>query len=242
VDKLIVKVLGTPIGGVSDVDGDGDGFRTGPGGKDNIPVAPKQLKRTLQEKIKDGPLNFVAGLDNERKIPRVFGDEEALSRYGSTRKGMQEYALTKYGVSLSFAEETKEQKTSRIKNIKNGLAQSRPDLSKGEIAQLANSINRQINERLKLTKELWRYLENIDAEETEKDIELRTATYPMFYEQASQMLAEIHGAMQGLEDVLSNISLSDADKAKLSVEFSVFDFENPDAEIEGFVKVQREED
>lgn len=53
-NKLIVKVLGTPIGGVSRVDGDGDGFVTGPSGKDNIPAIPKAVKklvRALKEKV-----------------------------------------------------------------------------------------------------------------------------------------------------------------------------------------------
>lgn len=49
VDKLIVKVLGTPIGGVSDIDGDGDGFRTGPGGEDNVPVAPKTVEKLAKD-------------------------------------------------------------------------------------------------------------------------------------------------------------------------------------------------
>lgn len=51
-DKLTVKVLGTPIGGVSEIDGDGDGFRTGPTGKDNVPVAPKAVE-TIQKRAKD---------------------------------------------------------------------------------------------------------------------------------------------------------------------------------------------
>jgi len=38
------KSLGRPIGGVSDFDGDGDGFSTGPDGEDNIPV-PKIPKK-----------------------------------------------------------------------------------------------------------------------------------------------------------------------------------------------------
>lgn len=47
-DKLIVKVLGTPIGGVSDVDGDGDGFVTGPDGNDNIPAPIQTVVSAIQ--------------------------------------------------------------------------------------------------------------------------------------------------------------------------------------------------
>jgi hypothetical protein len=42
------KVLGTPIGGVSDTDGDGDGFRTGPDGEDNIPAPKKLIQKIVQ--------------------------------------------------------------------------------------------------------------------------------------------------------------------------------------------------
>jgi hypothetical protein len=42
------KVLGTPIGGVSDTDGDGDGFRTGPDGEDNIPAPQKLIQKIVQ--------------------------------------------------------------------------------------------------------------------------------------------------------------------------------------------------
>ena len=37
------KTLGNPIGGVSDIDGDGDGMVTGPGGKDNIPAPLRSI-------------------------------------------------------------------------------------------------------------------------------------------------------------------------------------------------------
>ncbi len=49
------KVLGTPIGGVSDVDGDGDGFVTGPSGEDNIPAPltnlPEELTTEMLKKM-----------------------------------------------------------------------------------------------------------------------------------------------------------------------------------------------
>lgn len=38
-----LKILGTPIGGVAEFDGDVDGFSTGPDGEDNVPVAPKKI-------------------------------------------------------------------------------------------------------------------------------------------------------------------------------------------------------
>ena len=51
------KVLGTPIGGVSEFDGDGDGFRTGPSGEDNIPAPlaelPEELTTEMLKKMQD---------------------------------------------------------------------------------------------------------------------------------------------------------------------------------------------
>ena len=51
------KVLGTPIGGVSEFDGDGDGFRTGPSGEDNIPAPlaelPDELTTEMLKKMQD---------------------------------------------------------------------------------------------------------------------------------------------------------------------------------------------
>lgn len=41
--KYRKKILGTPIGGVAEHDGDRDGKRTGPDGEDNVPVAPKKI-------------------------------------------------------------------------------------------------------------------------------------------------------------------------------------------------------
>ena len=235
------KSLGRPIGGVSDSDGDGDGFTTGPDGEDNIPAPLRSVKRTLQDKLKQGPLKFVGGLDADRGIPRVLNAEESRARYGSTRKSMTEYMQKKYGIKIDFAEETKEQKTERVKKIKAGIAESYPDLSPREVSARATKINSVINERIKLTKELWRYLENRGAKETDKDLSLRQNQYPMFYEQAKNMESEIHGAMQGVEDILSNINLSDGEKSKIVVRLAMFDHFDPHAENEGFVRVQRDD-
>ena len=238
------KSLGQTVGEISSgktpIDGDGDGF-TSRGGKDNVPAPLQSVKRTLQDKLKQGPLKFVGGLDSGRNIPRVLNDEESRTRYGRTKKSMTEYMQKKYGVEIDFAEETKEQKTARAQKIKAGVAESNPNLSPKEISALALRINRTITERIKLTKELWRYLENPDAKETDKDLDLRQNTYPFFYEQARRMEAEIHGALQGLEDVLSNINLSDEEKSKISVRLTIFDLVDPHAENEGFVRVLRDD-
>lgn len=53
-DKLTVKVLGTPIGGVSQIDGDGDGFRTGPDGEDNVPAVTSIVKPLTKTPQKNG--------------------------------------------------------------------------------------------------------------------------------------------------------------------------------------------
>ena len=235
------KSLGRPIGGVAEFDGDSDGLVTGPDGEDNIPAPLQSVKRTLQDKLKQGPLKFVGGLDSGRNIPRVLNAEESQARYGSTRKSMTEYMLKKYGIEIDFAEETKEQKTARVKKIKAGVAESDPNLSPREVSARATKINSVINDRIKLTKELWRYLENRGAKETDKDLSLRQNQYPMFYEQAKNMESEIHGAMQGIEDILSNINLSNEEKSKVSIRLSIFDHIDPHAENEGFVRVVRDD-
>ena len=246
-DLKSVKVLGASIGRASRVvepsefDGDGDGFRVGRDGVDNVPVPSNLIKRTLKDKIKQGPLEFVGGLDADRKIPRVLNLEESRARYGGTKKSMMEYMQKNYGIKIDFSEETKEQKSARAKKIKAGVAESNYDLSPQEVSALAARINQNINERIKLTKELWRYLENKDAKETDKDLSLRQNSYPMFYEQAGNMEAEIHGALQGLEDVLSNSNLSDEEKSKISVRLAIFDLVDPHAENEGFVRVLRDD-
>lgn len=238
------KSLGLTVGEISrgktPIDGDGDGFITRRG-KDNVPAPLQSVKRTLQDKLKQGPLKFVGGLDSGRNIPRVLNDEESRTRYGRTKKSMTEYMQKKYGIKIDFAEETKEQKIARAQKIKAGAAESNPNLSPKEISALASRINKTITERIKLTKELWRYLENPDTKETDKDLDLRQNTYPFFYEQARRMEAEIHGALQGLEDVLSNINLPDEEKSKISVRLTIFDLVDPHAENEGFVRVHRDD-
>lgn len=51
------KALGKPIGGISDVDGDGDGMVTGPSGEDNIPAPlaelPEKLTTNMLKKMQD---------------------------------------------------------------------------------------------------------------------------------------------------------------------------------------------
>jgi hypothetical protein len=53
--RLLVKVgkrtIGRPIGGVSDVDGDGDGFVTGPSGEDNIPATAQRLVEQARQEM-----------------------------------------------------------------------------------------------------------------------------------------------------------------------------------------------
>lgn len=76
-NKLIVKVLGTPIGGISEVDGDGDGFVTGPSGKDNIPAIPKAVEKIV------GALDKRAK-DITKRIGEIFGttpNEARKSKY-----------------------------------------------------------------------------------------------------------------------------------------------------------------
>lgn len=52
------KLLGTPIGGVAQDDGDGDGFRTGPGGKDNVPVVDTNALSRAKDITKDLTISF----------------------------------------------------------------------------------------------------------------------------------------------------------------------------------------
>ncbi len=241
------KVLGTPIGAKpsgENVDGDGDGFTTGGiiGGEDKIPVTPKSVLRTLQEKFKNGPLKFIGGMESGRNIPRVFSDKESRERYGNTRLAMQDFFQKKYGIKLEFPQETKEQKTARLKKIKEDVRTENPDMSEADLNKRAKKVNQIINERVALAKELWKYLENPNAKETPKDYSLRTQTYPRFYEQADNMLAEIHGSMQALEDLFSNANLSEEDKSKLSVQLKLQDFDNPGLDVEGYADVKRDKD
>ena len=52
------KVLGTPIGGVSDVDGDGDGMVTGPSGEDNIPAPLNKITKRAKDITADLKVYF----------------------------------------------------------------------------------------------------------------------------------------------------------------------------------------
>jgi hypothetical protein len=104
-----VKALGRSIGAVtpngepSEFDGDGDGFRTGPNGKDNIPVTPKQvaslwsdLKQKALEKDEKRLLDAVKKFQQRKPkfdIPRmaelIFGAkkrEDAIAARKLTRQ------------------------------------------------------------------------------------------------------------------------------------------------------------
>ena len=241
------KVLGTPIGakpGDKLVDGDGDGFTTGGivGGKDKIPVAPKLIRRTLQEKFNNGPQKLIGGMENGRNIPRVLSNKESRERYGNTKLGMQDYFQKKHGIKLEFSQETKDQKTVRLETIREDLRLGNTLMSETDIKKTAKKINDILNERVAQAKEMWKYLENPNAKETPKDYSLRTQTYPRFYEQASNMLAEVHGSMQALEDLLLNANLSEEDKSKLSVRLNIQDFDNPALDPEGYADVKRDKD
>jgi hypothetical protein len=92
---LMVKVLGTPIGGVSDVDGDGDGFVTGPGGKDNVPVVVASIKKfdldaviqKLGKKVVSEPEGKI-----DLNAPKL--------RYMENKSQKMTYAVNGYGLSV----------------------------------------------------------------------------------------------------------------------------------------------
>jgi hypothetical protein len=74
---LEVKILGAPIGGLgdpSDFDGDGDGFLTGPDGRDNIP-APTQVVDNLK------------GAWNKLREKKMAGDEARAIKAANLVKG-----------------------------------------------------------------------------------------------------------------------------------------------------------
>jgi hypothetical protein len=50
--RMRSKALGKPIGGMSEFDGDGDGFLTGPSGQDNIPAPAAPVARTVTDAAK----------------------------------------------------------------------------------------------------------------------------------------------------------------------------------------------
>lgn len=83
--KPLVKVLGTPIGAISEVDGDGDGFTTGPGGKDNIPVVAKNVIRQAQDITKDLASLFGKSKDEFEKSE---GGKEYKQRLDKVPKGV----------------------------------------------------------------------------------------------------------------------------------------------------------
>jgi hypothetical protein len=72
------KVLGTPIGGISDTDGDGDGFRTGPDGEDNIPAPLNKITKRAKDITADLKVYF----GNYRGFVEVGsdGDQEIKKR------------------------------------------------------------------------------------------------------------------------------------------------------------------
>ena len=94
------KSLGRPIGGVADFDGDGDGFFTGPGGDDNIPVAklPDVLTTDALKKMRsDVNPDFL----DPKKSSERHGDEEF-----SAAELMKLPAENAYNLSLLDSEST----------------------------------------------------------------------------------------------------------------------------------------
>lgn len=74
------KALGRPIGGVSDVDGDGDGFVTGPGGDDNIP-APVTAVRAIAKRSAPKKTTPKKTVRNKNRKPSVAFVEKSNARY-----------------------------------------------------------------------------------------------------------------------------------------------------------------
>lgn len=82
-DVSAVKVLGRAIGGVSDVDGDGDGFVSGPDGRDNVPApavaAAEAISGVVADVIRPTDDLFEVRKSGRPWRPMLFGalsDEE----------------------------------------------------------------------------------------------------------------------------------------------------------------------
>jgi hypothetical protein len=94
---LYVKSLGRPIGGASDVDGDGDLMTTGPDGEDNVPVVPVAAVARSGSGAK-----FLDAIDKQQAVlEKEFGDlsnrKNAKAAFEKTFSNLRKFDLFKDG-------------------------------------------------------------------------------------------------------------------------------------------------
>lgn len=187
-DKLTVKVLGTPIGGVSEIDGDGDGFRTGPTGKDNVPVSPRTVTDVIGIKNMRKPSGFL-GVSIPQDVRSVNFDGEGERKYPNRMNGyalgnmwkedmaelLKQKGVDKPSGEIEDLENVDNQKILRqriIKDITSGLMDLPEKLVVDAAAEFAQQFQNDFLGRAAQSA-LKNYENNVkDAESTRKIIEI----------------------------------------------------------------------
>lgn len=101
--RLLVKAtrrtLGKPIGGVAEVDGDGDGFVTGPDGEDNIPAAAQQLVEQARQEIADAKPKTPTDQPTLKRLGKAIADiiqKDIDGREASRQKRVGKYMAERH--------------------------------------------------------------------------------------------------------------------------------------------------
>ena len=94
---VALKILGKPIGGASEVDGDGDLMTTGPDGKDNVPVVPVAAVARSGSGAK-----FLDAIDKQQAVlEKEFGDlsdrKNAKAAFEKTFPNLRNFDLFEEG-------------------------------------------------------------------------------------------------------------------------------------------------
>lgn len=119
---LYVKSLGRPIGGASEVDGDGDMLTTGPDGKDNVPVVAAAVRKRVGKKKFD--VN-----DRQQREDKIV----EMYNAGSTAGEISDFIISQKPVDGRFAD---------IANIRSVVGKRR---KRGDVALRVDSPNNVVN-------------------------------------------------------------------------------------------------
>jgi hypothetical protein len=119
---LYVKSLGRPIGGASEVDGDGDLMTTGPDGKDNVPVVAAAVRKRVGKKKFD--VN-----DRQQREDKIV----EMYNAGSTAGEISDFIRSQKPVDGRFSD---------IANIRSVVGKRR---KRGDVALRVDSPNNVVN-------------------------------------------------------------------------------------------------
>jgi hypothetical protein len=119
---VALKILGRPIGGASEVDGDGDLMTTGPDGKDNVPVVGAAVRKRVGKKKFD--VN-----DRQQREDKIV----EMYNAGSTAGEISDFIISQKPADGRFAD---------IANIRAVVGKRR---KRGDVALRVNSPNNVVN-------------------------------------------------------------------------------------------------